>query len=570
MFSSSSGGTILTASPPQLHLSSKHPAFPPIARPLLTRTAMPEYSTQPLGTDAAAAGAHAPGDPKRRSTGASDALQYYWSSSAGERASSTGSSFGMSPIDSSPRPNILSSPYTLSPHPILHEERSHRSLRELVQEEEEEDRRRIIGSSDGNSTIRGKASSSSTTNPNVAGTTWDPRFSDATEVDRPERRERTHGMERTRLLIPEGENGSSDAGPGSNRHIHLISYSSDGSMSALASGPSVPSSLNKLSPGTPGSPSNSSESEYSFLDDDPVAPPRREEQRASTIARNQQHRHGVVDADGELHVLLDPTFEEWAHQRIWGHGDPDSSAPNSTDVHSSDRSSRYNSMPNSQPSSQPPSNPVSPPLHPPQSNNEPWRTPTQPPSLDHAAISPIDWPTRTPSPGLTLNNRASSSTAAPDRTPRNSQAQTPRASFRPSPPASDSPNARLLFVASSDLPRRSLDTLQQQENPGLGLGGPGAGQRSSPSGSPVPPGTPGRLEDLDHPRSAPPTKTSFSDIGVVGSDTRAARATSLQAPAPISAQTTKSQKLLSPEEATPLATARRSPEPPPRSERRKQ
>lgn len=74
---------------------------------------------------------------KRRSTGASgtsEALQYYWSSSAGGRSDSVASSLGglTSPLEPNTAHTVLSSPYSISPNPLLQHSRSQASFQEVV------------------------------------------------------------------------------------------------------------------------------------------------------------------------------------------------------------------------------------------------------------------------------------------------------------------------------------------------------------------------------------------------------------------------------------------------------
>jgi len=216
-----------------------------------------------------------PGLEKRRSTGTSDALQYYWSASAGERSSSFSSSLGISPtIESSPRPGILGSPYTLSPNPPLHETKSSISLRELVEQEAQHERR----SGGSNSNSMGEP-------PKILEE--DPRDSYPSNM----------------LRNPDM---ASSTGP-SNRRIHLVSYSSD-SMSALASQPSIPSSMHDITPPSPSS-SHSADSEYSLVEDEPAphlsAPPPRDASTVRMSRANQGNRRGLVDADGNLGALFD-------------------------------------------------------------------------------------------------------------------------------------------------------------------------------------------------------------------------------------------------------------------------
>lgn len=306
----------------------------------------------------------------------------------------------------------------------------------------------------------------------------------------------------------------------SNRRIHLVSYPSDGSIPRVSDQPPSPSS------------SNSGESEYSLPDESGELPAQQQQRRqfdSPSLSQPPQLRspgrvspmqrpRGMVDTEGRLDVLLDPSFEEWAHQRAW---DP----PNGTE--------------------KPSSEPIPPAPAPVASQGVPdgdWRTPSAT-LLDRRRRvgSPV---MRTPSPGR-------------DRTPRNSNlsgrsgTHTPRASLPKS--------GRLLFVAPADVSRNSIDALEREVN-GLSY--------DKKSGSRVGLSILGKdLDDPDMPRSAPAVKTDFGDIGIPETRRPTSLLPSVTVPSPGHPSTTK---LAPPPEGSPVMNARRSPEPPPRSELRKQ
>lgn len=412
---------------------------------------------------------------RRSIGGTSEALQYYWSESAGERSSSFSSSLGKSPLNSTLP--ALGSPYSLNPQPLLHEARSNISLRELVEEEAAEERLRI----------------------------------------RPDERDMSMSFEDGDPYTPRDRDRVSSAGP-SNRRIHLVSYSSD-SMSAMASEPSMPSSIRDMVPSSPSS-SHSAESKYSLIEEDvtgstaiaPVQVPRRENDNAR---RYEAHRHGVVDTDGHLGVLLDPSFEEWAHQRSW-----DQSTPTSPAI-------------------------VSP--------QEVWRTP-QPEVLERSQMSPMDWPARSPHDA--------------DVTPRNSS-HIPRSTSRFDNKALS--GGRLLFVASPDVSRRSIDDLQR-DIAGLGLDGQKRGRIGLSVNSSA--ALQQAIDDADTPRSAPAHKTAFDDNDL-GGDKGRVRPTSLLPPptTPLETPTNVLEQQLNLRtnvgSASPAISSSRSPELPPKSELRR-
>jgi hypothetical protein len=219
---------------------------------------------------------------------------------------------------------------------------------------------------------------------------------------------------------------------------------------------------------------------------------------------SQARPRGLVDAEGRLDVLLDPSFEEWAHQRAWDGEHKSSSAPISpTDAAA------------------------------PGAASDRWHTPVTS-LLDRRRAA------RTPSPPS-------------DRTPRSSTlsarsgTQTPRASLPKS--------GRLLFVAPADVSRRSIDALEREARHVNGLG------LDTTRGSRVGLSIMAK-DDPEMPHSAPAIKTGFGDIGLP--ETR--RPTSLLPSAHMSSPARK----LGPPNGDPALNARRSPEPPPRSELRKQ
>lgn len=401
----------------------------------------------------------------------------------------------MSPIDS-PNPNhLLSSPYSLSPHPIamspsalLHQHSSNLSLHELVTHEAEQERLRAAGA-----------------------------FSDAPdEAGRYEELADQHVMPRVRE--------SSEAGP-SNRHIHLVSYPSDGSVSQMGSR-SHPYNNN-----TPPSPSgsNSGESEYSLPDDsmetqravpnfrrNELLPREMNPKPRQPSARSSERPRGLVDTDGKLDVLLDPSFEEWAHQRVWADGGGEA-LPSPTAASSGALGNGSPRSPNAP---------------------EQWHTPTSSLFERRRHMSPSTWNGRTPSPGQ-----------QDDRTPRNST-QT----LRGSGSRLSGPKGRTLFI-SPDVPRRSLDELERDVQ-----------ELSLHKGSPRP--AINLDDDADLPHSAPPHKTSFGDLESAEDKRRpTSLLPSVQMPSPDpSGRSTQ----LSPPGSDPVGLERRSPEPPPRSERRKQ
>lgn len=450
------------------------------------------------------------GMASRRSTGASEALQYYWSASAGGRSGSVSSSLGMSPIDSSPR-NGLASPYSVSSHPPLHETKSALSLRELVQQEADFEHERSRSSRNLGS--------------------WD-------ELTVSEH----HNMGRLPDvgMLREREREARDLGSSpnmgqTNRHIHLVSYPSDGSVSGMASGSSI-----DVTPPSPSRSSLSGDSEYSLLEDDvtgATALPGRNvaEVRSSRPQPHlQTHRRGLVDATGDMGILLDPSFEEWAHQRAWAENpSPTSPLVTSTDM---------------------------------------WSTPTQGASHQdphRAPTSPADgWARSSPSPG----NRTHSN----DRTPRNST-QSPRTPRERTTFKAATGSGRLLFVGPPDVSRRSLDALQR-EYTDMRLDGV-HGSRSGLAVLAAGPHGSHHEDKAGHaPRSAPAIKTAFGDIELpLGSGDRRTRHTSLLPPPTTPLESTSASTTLSmpPQLAipsprqSPRSTPRLSPEPPPKSELRK-
>ncbi|KLT45997.1 hypothetical protein CC85DRAFT_90730 [Cutaneotrichosporon oleaginosum] len=417
------------------------------------------YSSSPLSEYSATLPEQEAPDEARRSTSASEALQYYWSSSAGERNGSVGSNLGLSPIDtsSSSASRILASPYSLSsPNPLaplgtspLMNNKSDVSLRDLVVQEEHA---RLAGSS-------------------TAADLPDPRG----------------GMPRDHEATAAGQ---------SNRRIHLVSYPSDGS---------IPRASNSNRPSSRAS-SNSGESEYSLPDESGREEPVQRPIPRRTSPMLQQRPRGLVDAEGRLDVLLDPSFEEWAHQRAWEGGDHRSSSA-----------------------------PISP----------------------SEAAAPGAASGQWHSPGATLlDRRRAVRTPSPsrDRTPRNSAmsarsgSQTPRASLPKS--------GRLLFVAPADVSRGSIDALEREAREANGVG------LDTTRGSRVGLSILGK-EDPEMPHSAPAIKTGFGDIGLP----EARRPTSLL---PSAHMNSPSERKLSAPNGDPVLGARRSPEPPPRSELRKQ
>ncbi|BEI82515.1 hypothetical protein CcaverHIS002_0303830 [Cutaneotrichosporon cavernicola] len=402
------------------------------------------YSSSPLSEySVTVPDLDAPGGA-RRSTSASDALQYYWSSSAGERSGSVGSNLALSPIDLPSSSHILTSPYSLSsPHslaplstsPMMAHHKSDVSLRDLVAEEQEQGRQRAAAANGA-----------------------------STEYNAP--------LEDPRRSVPRDHDVSS-AGQ-SNRHIHLVSYPSDGSLQSAAH-------HRRSSRAS----SNSGESEYSDCERDD--PPEKPIQRR-TSPMSQQRPRGLVDAEGRLDVMLDPSFEEWAHQRAWDGGENKSS---SAPISPSDAAA-------------------------PGAASDRWHTPV-------TTLLERRRATRTPSP-------------QGDRTPRNSApsgTQTPRASLPKS--------GRLLFVASPEVSRRSIDALEREARAVDGLG----------------------LDTTQMPHSAPAIKTGFGDILLP----EPRRPTSLL---PSVQMRSQARHTLRPPNSDAGLNARRSPEPPPRSELRKQ
>lgn len=442
------------------------------------------------------------GLPNRQSSGTSEALQYYWSSSAGgQRSGSISSQLGMSPIEPSTSSQLLGSPYSLSPHPppvspeTMFKHSSSVSLHDLVAQEAEQERLRVAGA-----------------------------FSDAPEDDRTHH----HAVPRVRV---EGE--ASQAGP-SNRHIHLVSYSSDGSMDRLASLATADNddALRSSSPT-----SNSGESEYSLPDENAdvhrrslvatghppneLLPRELHPKPRQPSARSSERPRGLVDTDGKLDVLLDPSFEEWAHQRVWadeGRQSPLAPVTGPAAAVGSDS----------------PLSPQAP---------EQWHTPTSSIFERRQHMSP-SWSARTPSPGKLHE----------DLTPRNST-QTLRGSGSKLPGA----RGRMLFVAPPDMSRQSLDDLEREGNE--------SSSSSRYTGSRVLSVAGQDGDDLEAPRSAPPHQTSFQDIGMPVEDRR--RPTSLLPSVQmVSPNLPRSSRLSAPSDH-PEDLERRSPEPPPRSERRK-
>lgn len=392
----------------------------------------------------------------------------------------------MSPIDSSSSSSMLTSPYTLSPHPLapahpnmspmMIHAKSDVSLQELVEQEEEQAR------------LRAAAVLGDTSHDHFGGLP-DPRIQAG--------------------LVHRDPGAGSEAGQ-SNRRIHLVSYPSDGSIPRAVENPPSPTS------------SNSGESEYSLPDDsgeiERPAPRRgldspaqvQQQPQQRTSARGSpmaQRPRGLVDTEGKLGMLLDPSFEEWAHQRTWE--DAAKSAPISPS----------------------PIDATSP------TSTDRWHTPSSG-LIDRRRRGS---PTRTPSPR--------------DRTPRSStlsgrsSTQTPRASLPES--------GRLLFVAPADVSRRSIDELEREVS-GLGL--------DTTRGSRVGLSILGKDDvDPEMPRSAPALKTAFGDISLP--ETR--RPTSLLPSVNMASPGLPSTTKLALPSGDPSVNARRSPEPPPRSELRK-
>ncbi|GMK56626.1 hypothetical protein CspeluHIS016_0304660 [Cutaneotrichosporon spelunceum] len=424
------------------------------------------YSTSPLSEYSSTFPAHDAPDEARRSTSASDALQYYWSSSAGERNGSVGSNIGLPPIDTSSSSNILASPYSLSSAhslaplstpPMMAHRKSELSLRELVADEEEQAR------------LRAAAADGASTGCN--GPLPDPR----------------NVMPRDHDVSATGQ---------SNRHIHLVSYPSD---SSLQSG----GHHRQSSRGS----SNSGESVYS--DSGRSGPSGRDEQPTlrHRSPMSQQCSRGLVDREGRLGMSLDPSFEERAHRRAW-----DGSEQNSSSA------------------------PISP--------------------SDEAAPGAASDKWHTPVTGLLDRRQATRIPSSPaDRTPRNSTMST-RSGTR-TPRSSLAKSERLLFVASPDVSKHSINELEREAR---GVNGPGLDTTRR-----------GRLglsvlaneHDTEVPHSAPAIKTGFGDIGVP----EPRRPTSLL---PAAHMRTPARHTLSPPDGDPALNVRRSPEPPPRSELRNQ
>lgn len=467
-------------------------------------TAMSDYSTS-VSDGGPLSG------PNRRSTGASEALQYYWSASAGERSASVSSSLGMSPIDSSPRPGQLGSPYSLSPHPVLHEAKSAVSLRELVQQEAEYEHEQGRTPAPWEVEMGTHLPDMSYSGGSLGG------LSDLRERER------------------ERDSASSSTMGQSNRHIHLVSYSSDGSMSRMASGTSVPS-IQNVTPPSPSRSSLSGESEYSLLEEDmtgTTAMPRRNdpvEVRQSRLPPHpdlQSHRLGVIDTNGDLGMgaLLDPSFDEWTQQRPWR--ESGNASPRSPVVQSS-------------------------PL---QSPTEIWSTPTQGAPALRSPIAPVGSWTRSSSPGNSSNDRTPRNSTQSPRTPRQNK------SFRPLT------SGRLLFVAPPDVSPGSLDALQR-EYAGMNLkhGGRLGGLSVR---------TYGPNDEPDMPHSAPASRTAFGDIELPGSGPFGrVRPTSLLPPPTTPLESTSSPKLpqqlaIPSPRSSPKPMIRLSPEPPPKSELRR-
>jgi hypothetical protein len=376
----------------------------------------------------------------------------------------------------------MTSPYTLSPPTQLHEENSSISLRELVEQEARHEQQQQLHRQH----CRG----------------------DSTEEDAS-----NYGQYNNMLRNPDM---ASSAGP-SNRRIHLISYSSD-SMSALASQPSFNSvtSMRDMDRPSSRSSSRSADSEYSLVEDDatpveslPPAPLR--DISGTRQSRGSNRPRGMMDTEGSLNVLLDPSFEEWAHQRIW-----DTPTP------------------------------ISPPIVSPQE----WRTPTQTEQRDRDFKS---------------SSGGWSSPYDLDRTPRNSMpAPSPtRASpSRTDKSSSKIPGGRLLFVAPPDVSRRSLDELQRDIH-GLGLDSrSGRGTRvglSVNNSAPL-------SDEPEAPHSAPVNKTTFGNIDM---DLKVAkgrtRPMSLLPPSTTPLDSPRSSS----RNASPIRSPGLTPQPPPKSELRR-
>lgn len=365
---------------------------PPSAR---TRTPLSPIDTTTL-TPSPALSDYGPAtlpDPstlaKRRSTGASEALQYYWSSSAGGRSESFSSSLGTlaSPLETSSSHTVLSSPYSISPNPLLHDGKSHSqmSFQEVIVGGESPKGTRGLqlvaepdSTDDLNTTMQATSMPSNRPTPPPPGSSQPPpsaynahsASSTITSTSRrslpmiPDAGITPHGAQNT--SHPTHTMHSHHQPPQRLPHLPSPSPSPQPPIAAqmtVDSGsdtirststrrkrpplPPIPTSTPQTSspassysshshrrlPSRPPSrpDSESGESQYSVDDSPAPIPPslvRRDTAIQDELARLHSHRKGMVDMNGDIDVLLDPTFDEWAHQGggNWNKAQPGSAA----------------------------------------------------------------------------------------------------------------------------------------------------------------------------------------------------------------------------------------------------
>lgn len=371
---------------------------------------------------------------KRRSTGASEALQYYWSSQAGGRSESIASSLGTlaSPLETSNSHTVLSSPYSLSsPNPILHDGKSHSQMSfqevmagnsgvespkgtrglQLVAEPDPADHDHHHHSNDETiilsqpqppsssgmnasttpatsaaaaapppgSSVHAPPPPSAYTAPSTLSSTTSrrslPMIPDAgitphgaqnTSHPAHSSHSMQHYPQRLPHLPPPPSPTPSpqplSQPTSSSGHSHTSnSMTVDSSSDTVRSSstrrkrpplPPIPTSTPTPQTSSPASSysshashshrrlphrppsrpsSESGESEYSVDDSPAPVPPsliRRDTAIRDELARFNSHRKGMVDMDGDIDVLHDPSLDEWSHQGggNWNRTQPDSAA----------------------------------------------------------------------------------------------------------------------------------------------------------------------------------------------------------------------------------------------------
>lgn len=521
---------------------------------------------------------------KRRSTGASEALQYYWSSSAGGRSESISSSLGTlaSPLETSTSHTVLSSPYSISPNPLLSDGKSlsQMSFQEVIVGGESPKGTRGLqlvaepdSTDDLNTTMQASSTPSKLPTPPPAQASSQPppsaynaRSASSTLTSTTSRR--SLPMIPDAGITPHGAQNTSH--PTHTMHSHhqpqrlphlpspspspqpamTVDSGSDTIRSTSTRRkrpplPPIPTSTPQTSspassysshshrrlPSRPPSrpDSESGESQYSVDDSPAPVPPsliRRDTAIQDELARLHSHRKGMVDMDGDIDVLLDPTFDEWAHQGggNWNKALPDSAASTiaeklvtPTQEVANERGDRPRVAVNT--------------------DLTEWGKTPSPRSADSGEKTPqgsTDMLAKPSKPSPVSSNSSSKG----------------RLSVRPggSAPGSDGPDSRRSTPSQSSSSSRNASGGRQEQPRRLS-----ANQHEEP----------------ETPHSAPAHKTSFGDLRLPGRPASLLPAAKVDPPR-------RSQSLDKPEvlmsvkqqSSSPQQPPRRSPDPPPRSELR--